>query len=78
MSELRAQCLDCGCEDFWVEWRPGYMAFSITCEGCGASSSSHPPLPVSRKRAANGTFDRTAYMREYMRLRRKERPDGKM
>lgn len=36
---------------------------------------SNPSAPAKRKRAPRGTFDRTAYQREYMRKRRAARSD---
>jgi hypothetical protein len=38
----------------------------------GEAVPQRPAEPAKKKRAARGTFDRTAYMREYMRGRRQK------
>lgn len=38
-----------------------------------SDGGSNPPAPTKRKKGLNGTFDRQAYQREYMRKRRQSK-----
>jgi hypothetical protein len=50
---------------------PALKSHAPIGDGIALTSIAHP-APTKRKRAPKGTFDRTAYQREYMRKRRKK------